>query len=178
MSASAWPLRIAILGTASSGKSTLAAALAQRHGTLWVPEYLREFVDTQGRVPVAADQYPIARTQVEREDAAAAHARALLFCDTTPLMTAVYSRHYFGGIDAQLAQLVEQHRYHRTLVMAPDIPWVADGLHRECEQVSRIVQDLLLEELARRAIPYTMVQGGLEQRLAQVDALLANVAAG
>lgn len=175
MNASAWPLRIAILGTASSGKSTLAAALAQRHGTLWVPEYLREFVDTHGRVPVAGDQYPIARTQVEREDAAAVRARAWLFCDTTPLMTAVYSRHYFGGIDAQLEQLVDRHRYHRTLVMAPDIPWVADGLHRECEQVSRIVQELLLEELDRRAIPYAMVQGSLEQRLAQVDAQLGDV---
>ena len=58
------PLRIAILGTASSGKTTLAAALAQRHHTLWVPEYLREFVDTAGRVPVAADQIHIARTQL------------------------------------------------------------------------------------------------------------------
>ncbi len=174
MSAPAWPLRIAILGTASSGKSTLAAALAQRHGTLWVPEYLREFVDTQARVPVAQDQYPIARTQLEREDAVAAHARALLFCDTTPLMTAVYSRHYFGAIDPQLEQLVAQHRYHRTLVTAPDIPWVADGLQRECEQVSRIVHGLLLEELARRAIPYVLVQGDLEQRIGQVEEVLRN----
>lgn len=173
MNASARPLRVAILGTASSGKSTLAAALARRHQTLWVPEYLREFVDTEGRVPVARDQFPIARTQLEREDAAAAQAHGWLFCDTTPLMTAVYSRHYFGGIDAQLERLVAQHGYHRTLVMAPDIPWQADGLHRECEQVSRIVQDLLLEELARRAIPYTTVRGSLDQRLTQVDALLA-----
>ena len=45
-------LKVAILGTESSGKSTLAAALAARHRTVWVPEYLREFVDTRGRVPV------------------------------------------------------------------------------------------------------------------------------
>ena len=49
-------VRVAILGAESSGKSTLAAALAERYGTVWVPEYLREFVETQGRVPVAADQ--------------------------------------------------------------------------------------------------------------------------
>jgi nicotinamide riboside kinase len=58
----ATPLRIAILG-ASSGKTTLAAALAQRYQTVWVPEYLREFVDVQGRVPRSADQFHIARTQ-------------------------------------------------------------------------------------------------------------------
>jgi nicotinamide riboside kinase len=65
-------LRIAILGAESSGKSTLAAALASHFDTVWVPEYLREFVETLGRVPREEDQYGIARTQVEREDAAAA----------------------------------------------------------------------------------------------------------
>ena len=56
------PSRVAIVGAASSGKSTLAEGLAVRHQTLWVPEYLREFVDTEGRVPVAADQFHIAST--------------------------------------------------------------------------------------------------------------------
>lgn len=175
MSAAAWPpLRVAILGTASSGKSTLAAALAGHYGTLWVPEYLREFVDTQGRVPRESDQFQIASTQVAREDAAAARARRFLFCDTTPLMTAVYSRHYFGGIDAGLARLADARHYDRTLVTAADIPWVADGLQRECEQVSRVVNALLLEELARRAIPYLLVHGSPEQRLSQVKQWLAD----
>jgi nicotinamide riboside kinase len=61
--------RIAILGAESTGKSTLAPALAARYGTLWVPEYLREFVETQQRVPFEDDQIDIARTQRAREDA-------------------------------------------------------------------------------------------------------------
>jgi NadR type nicotinamide-nucleotide adenylyltransferase len=169
-------LRIAILGTASSGKTTLAAALAARYGTLWVPEYLREFVDTERRVPVAADQIHIARTQRAHEDAAAARASHYLFCDTTPLMTAVYSRHYFGGIDAQLAMLADAHQrdYDLTLVTAADIPWVQDGLQRENQEVSVIINRLLLAELAARAIPYVPVSGSPAQRVAQVvDALSA-----
>ena len=62
-------LKVAILGTESSGKSTLAAALAARHRTVWVPEYLREFCDTRQSVPVSTDQFHIATTQVAREDA-------------------------------------------------------------------------------------------------------------
>jgi nicotinamide riboside kinase len=168
------PLRIAILGTASSGKTTLAAALAQRYGTVWVPEYLREFVDTEGRVPVAADQIHIARTQRAREDAAAPLAGKYLFCDTTPLMTAVYSRHYFGGIDSQLALLADAHPrdYAMTLVMAPDIPWVADGLQRENEEVSIIVNRLLLDELAAREIPYMLISGDPDQRISQAAGYL------
>ncbi len=170
------PLRVAILGSPSSGKSTLAAGLAARHGSLWVPEYLREFVDTRDRVPLAGDQFPIASEQCAREDAAAAVAQAMggkyLFCDTTPLMTAVYSRHYFGGIDAELAALVARRRYDITLVAAPDIPFVEDGLQRDCEDVGRMIHTLLLEELQARAMRYYLVQGSPQQRLAQVAQLL------
>ena len=165
-------LRVAILGAESSGKSTLAEALAARYGTVWVPEYLREFVDTRGRVPFESDQYPIARTQLEREDAAAARATRFLFCDTTPLMTALYSRQYWGRVDPQLARLDSRHDYALTLVTAPDSPWEPDGLQRESEEVRQQVHRMLLDTLAARAIPYILLEGELAQRMRQVEALL------
>lgn len=169
------PSRVAIVGAASSGKSTLAEGLAVRHQTLWVPEYLREFVDTEGRVPVAADQFHIASTQRAREDAAAPRAHRYLFCDTTPLMTAVYSRLYFGGIDARLAPLADAHArdYALTLVTAPDIPWVEDA-QRESAEVCAIIHRMLLDELAMRGIPYVLVSGDRGQRLAQVELHLSH----
>lgn len=171
-------LRVAILGAESSGKSTLAAALAERHGTVWVPEYLREFVETQGRVPVAEDQFFIASTQVARERVAMDAARGVLICDTTPLMTVLYSRHYFGGEDAQLAALAAGTQYDLTLVTAPDVPWVADGLQRESEAVRRLIYRQLLDELAARRIPHHILHGELEQRMEQamplLDQLLSN----
>lgn len=171
MSAAPAPLRVAILGAASSGKSTLAQALASRYQTLWVPEYLREFVDVQGRVPRADDQFHIASTQRAREDALAGEAHQYLFCDTTPLMTAIYSRHYFGEVDAPLAALAACHRqdYALTLVTAADIPWVADGLQRECEAVSITINRMLLDELALRGIPYLLIAGDPGERLSQVE---------
>jgi nicotinamide riboside kinase len=165
--------RVAILGAASSGKSTLAEALALRYRSLWVPEYLREFVDTEGRVPVAGDQFHIACKQREREDVAAPRAGQYLFCDTAPLMTAVYSRRYFGGIDAQLAPLADAHAgdYAFTLLTAPDIPWIDDA-QRESEEVCAIIHGMLLDELAARGIPYLLVSGDPEQRMAQVERYL------
>jgi nicotinamide riboside kinase len=118
------PLRVAILGAESSGKSTLAAGLAQRYRSAWVPEYLREFVDTMGRV------------------------LALLAGD--------HLRHY--GL---------------TLVTAADIPWMADGLQRESAAVTRIIDRMLLEELAARAIPYVLLEGDPAARMAQVERLLS-----
>jgi NadR type nicotinamide-nucleotide adenylyltransferase len=165
-------LRVAILGAESSGKSTLAAALASHYGTVWVPEYLREFVATMGRVPQEDDQYGIACIQQQREDAAAAHADRFLFCDTTPLMTAIYSRWYWGRVDAQLAQLARRYEYDFTIVTAPDSPWEADGLQRDSEVVRQGVHQLLLLMLAERGIPYQLVSGSLPQRMLQADRLL------
>jgi NadR type nicotinamide-nucleotide adenylyltransferase len=168
--------RIAILGAESSGKSTLAQALAGRYGTLWVPEYLREFVDTHGRVPHEDDQYAIALTQREREDAAAGGARRFLFCDTAPLMTAVYSRIYWNRVDAALALLAGAHDYALTLVAQPDCPWEPDGLQRDSDEVRQRVHRLLLATLEERGIPFVQVAGSLPQRLRQVEPLLDGVA--
>ncbi len=164
--------RIAILGAESSGKSTLAAALAAHYDTVWVPEYLREFVELEQRVPNEGDQFGIARTQLEREDGAAAQASRFLFCDTTPLMTALYSRWYWGRVDAQLALLERRHDYAFTLVTSPDSPWEADGLQRESPEVRQRVHEQVVEMLRERAIPYLLVEGSLQQRMLQAVALL------
>jgi NadR type nicotinamide-nucleotide adenylyltransferase len=165
-------MRVAIVGSASSGKTTLAQALAARYRDVWVPEYLREFVEARLCVPVEADQLHIARTQAAREDLAMARASRFLFCDTTPLMTAVYSRHYFGRIEPRLETLVASRRYDVTLACAPDIPWAPDGLCREPEDQSAPVNAILSEELAARGIAHVRIHGPLEQRLRQVEAVL------
>ena len=175
MSEASGPVRrVAILGAESTGKSTLAAALAQRCHSVWVPEYLREFVETEQRVPFEADQVRIARIQMAREHAAAAviGARGFLFCDTTPFMTAVYSGVSWGRVDPALAALDLHHDYAVTLVAAPDLPWVADGLQRESAAVRQLVHQELVDKLERRAIAYTLLTGSLEQRLAQAQAAL------
>ena len=166
--------RIALLGAESTGKSTLAQALAARYGTLWVPEYLREFVDVHARVPREDDQPGIARTQVAREDALArdTRTRRYLFCDTTPLMTAVYSRVYWGRVPDDLLALEAAHDYAFTLVAAPDLPWVPDGLQRESEAVRLRVHAQLVEVLDARGIPFTLLTGELAERVAQVEALI------
>jgi NadR type nicotinamide-nucleotide adenylyltransferase len=166
--------RIALLGAESTGKSTLAQALATRYGTLWVPEYLREFVEVNARVPHEDDQVGIARTQRAREEARArdARVRGFLFVDTTPLMTAGYSRIYWGRVPPDLLALEAAHDYAHTLVAAPDLPWVPDGLQRESEAVRQRVHAQLVAVLDERRIPFTLLTGELDARLRQVAAVI------
>jgi NadR type nicotinamide-nucleotide adenylyltransferase len=168
--------RIAIVGAESTGKSTLCAALAERHATVWVPEYLREFVDVHARVPHEDDQLGIAQTQRARERLLLPQARRFLFCDTSPLVTAVYSRIYWGRVPDALLALEAAHDYALTFVAGIDLPWVPDGLMRESEEVRRRVHEALLAVLDRHAIPFVLLTGDLAQRLAQVDAALGPLA--
>jgi NadR type nicotinamide-nucleotide adenylyltransferase len=166
--------RVALLGAESTGKSTLAQALAARYGTLWVPEYLREFVEVHARVPREDDQTGIARAQREREALLAGDARVkgFLFVDTTPLMTAVYSRIYWGRVPPELLALEAAHDYAFTLVAAPDLPWVPDGLQRESEEVRQRVHAQLLAVLDERRIPFTLLTGELDERVRRVEDLI------
>lgn len=165
--------RVAILGAESTGKSTLAAALAAHYGTVWVPETLRDFVEAQGRTPREGEQFSIAVAQVAREEQAIGQARSFLFCDTTPLMTALYSRFYFGRIDARLEELAARHAYDYTIVTMPDSPWVPDGLMRESPQVRQTVHEQLLYMLAARATPYLLVDGNVVERVRRISAYLS-----
>lgn len=175
-------LRIAILGAEATGKSTLAAALAAHYHTLWVPEYLREFVEITQRPPVAAEQLLIATTQLQREAESAkrvlenaaqgmeqgmVQTSSLLFCDTTPLMTAIYSEHYFVEADSALAKLAAAHDYAATIVTAPSMPWVADGMQRDSDAVRQKVHQTLLHKLQQAGIQYQLVDGSLQQRVLQ-----------
>ena len=89
-------LRIAIVGAESTGKTALARALAGRLAELtgrrctWVGEWLRHWCEREGRTPRPDEQAAIAEHQHRLIDAAAA-AHDLVVCDTTALMTAVYS---------------------------------------------------------------------------------------
>lgn len=164
--------RVAILGAESTGKSTLAAALAAHYGTLWVPEYLREFVEVQERTPKEHEQFFIANTQIRQESEALKKARSFLFCDTTPLITVLYSRFYFGRVDAPLEALAATHDYDFTIVTAPSNPWEPDGLMRESPQVRQLIHEQLLHMLDATHVTYLLVDGSLEERVAQVIAYL------
>lgn len=163
--------RVALLGGESSGKSTLAAALAELHGTLWVEEYGRElWVKRDGALDFE-DLLHIGQVQVIREEKAMARAQRFLFCDTTPLVTAFYSQALFGRVDPRLAELALR-RYDHSLLCAPDIPFVQDGW-REDAAFRQEQHDHYRDELLRSGQPFTLIEGSLDERIETALAALA-----
>lgn len=157
---------VCFLGAESTGKSTLAGALARRVGTTFVDEYGRTLWEQKSGRLEFDDLLAIARTHVAREDEQRTRAVRFLFVDTTPLTTLFYSLAMFGRADAELHALADR-RYDHVYLCMPDFPLVQDGT-RSDETFRREQHQWYLRELARRGVRWTPLEGPLEARVARV----------
>ena len=179
-------LCVAVLGAESTGKTTLAQALALKLAglssaatsastalrTAWVPEVLRQWCDQHGRTPQAHEQAAILAEQHARIDAAAL-THDVVVCDTTGLMTAVYSQVVFGDHSLHQQAMQLHSRMDLSLLMALDLPWVADGHQRDGPQVQLPVDHALRTLLLQGGQPFAVIGGSGPARLTQALAAVA-----
>jgi HTH-type transcriptional repressor of NAD biosynthesis genes len=165
--------RLVLLGAESSGKTTLSIALAEALGTAWVPEYGRTLHEQKNGQLVYEDLLYIGRRQLELEDEAAAQAHGWLVCDTNAATTALYSYYYFHRCDPALQRLAQvcRQRYAHTFVCMPTTPFEDDGW-RGPEALRQFQHGAILMQLDMLGIPYTLLDGSVEERVAQVRAVL------
>jgi nicotinamide riboside kinase len=169
-------LRIALLGAESTGKTTLAEALATHlrgggRAVAVVPEVLREWCRREGREPGPAECLPIAREQERRVDEAAGGAEVVI-ADTTALMVAIYGAMLFEGEPLLQFALARQRGYDLTLLTGLDLPWVADGLQRSGPAAQQAVDAQIRRLLAQAGVPYRVVYGSGPERLRHALAAL------
>lgn len=163
--------RVALLGGESSGKTTLAQALAAALQTEWVPEYGRERWEALRETLSADELVRVAERQVALEDAAvAATAAAWVVCDTTPLTTLQYCLADHGDAPPALRALAER-RYDFTVLCEPDFDFVQDGCRRD-DAWRRAQHDWTVARLAERGDRWITVRGPVAARLATVLAAL------
>ncbi|MGI4872434.1 MAG: AAA family ATPase [Janthinobacterium lividum] len=165
--------RLVLLGAESSGKTTLSTALAEALGTVWVPEYGRILHEQKHGALVYEDLLYIGRRQLELEDEAAPQARGWLICDTNAATTALYSYYYFHRCDPALQRLAQvcRQRYAHTFVCMPTVPFEDDGW-RGPEALRQFQHGTILMQLEMLGIPYTLLDGSVAERVAQVRAAL------
>ena len=165
--------RVSVFGPESTGKSTLAAALARAFDTIHVPELARAYLESRGGVLARRDMDVIGEGQIAVEDAAAGDANRVLVCDTDPLATVVWCEVLYGEAPAWLRERAAARRYALTLLCDVDLPWENDlvrylphdrpGFFARCEAALRAA--------GRR---YTIVRGIGDARTAAArDAVAA-----
>lgn len=170
------PRLVAVVGPEATGKSVLSAALAEALGTIWVPEYAREYLDGLDRPYVLADLTEIARGQNERVQAALSRARGWLIVDTNPLVEIVWAEYKYRERLPVLYHLWRALPYDLHLLTHPDLPWAFDPLREHPDPADRQrIFACYAQQLQCSGYPYAEVQGKGEARLASAMEALALV---
>lgn len=161
--------RVCLVGAESTGKTTLARALAERFDTVWVAEYGREYSE---RMLAENNAYRwrfedfalIARTQCEMENAAARVANKILICDTDAFATGIWCRRYLGERSPEVEAIVAAHR-RPDLYLLTDVntPFVQDGT-RDGEHIREWMHRTFIEELNEQSRPFIFLSGAYEER--------------
>lgn len=162
--------RIVIAGAESTGKTTLAEALAHHYRTVWVPEYGRFYWNGRRHLTDqrwAANEFThIARTHHEIADHIARNAaRGLVVLDTDALVTDVWRRRYLGDGDPELLSLAKETLPALYLVCAPDFDWIQDGT-RESETHRDAMHADTLGAIAALGVEQVALTGSHQERLA------------
>lgn len=173
---------VVFVGAESTGKSTLASMLAREHDAQFVPEIGRVIWEEKQGQLVAADYVEIAERHRAAEDAAVAIAGGDdVFVDTNALTTLLLGLR-FGQVTEPVPPALLRYalecrtRYLHHFVCADDIPYEEEPGVRENMAWRTQIQQLVLEDLDRRGIAYTILTGSLKQRAARVRATLAAIA--
>ena len=171
------PLRIAVYGPESTGKTELAAKLAAHFHAPLVSEYARELWDAQGALGLE-DMLPIAREQWRREDAAVAAGGPLVICDTDALTTMLWSDLLYGTCPDELRRGAEKRcrNYALYLLLDIDIPFAPDPQRcfpdpADREKCMRIWRGAL----ERRQLPFVLIRGDWAAREAAAIAAIQAV---
>lgn len=173
-------IKVILYGPESTGKTTLAERLAAHYKTLWVPEFMREYLEMKWKnkkqLVAKEDILTIAKGQLELEREASLKVDKLLICDTNLLELKVYSEYYYEGYCPEfIRNEATKNDTNFYLLTYIDIPWEPDILRdrpNAREEMFRIFET----ELKKHGFPYEILKGNEEERFNKaveiIDALL------
>jgi NadR type nicotinamide-nucleotide adenylyltransferase len=178
--------KIVIIGPESTGKSTLCEKLAAHYNTLWVPEYAREYLETNGTEYSYDDLLTIAKGQIELEDKVPGiryqehighspftihHSpltthHSLLFIDTDLYVIKVWAEFVFKKCHNWILNHIAERKYDLYLLCDVDLPWTEDPLREYPEKKTRKKIFLFYKELMiNQSTPWCIISGNYEERL-------------
>lgn len=153
-------IRITITGPESTGKSTLAEALATHFNALLIREYARDYL-TPGQPYTLADVVAIANRQHQTILQASGN---LQIIDTDGLTTYLWAKDKFAVERKDIFDQWHAHFPQHYLLCYPDIPWQADPLREDAKRLPHLFT-LYHTYIKRSGVSYTIIKGKSELRL-------------
>lgn len=163
--------RVVMVGAESTGKTTLAEAVAEAWETVWVPEYGRLFWESRQYLAdqtwTSADFDHIAATQTNWINELASQATTgVVIVDTDALATEVWRERYLGTETTVPSSTADLY-----VVCAPDFAWVQDGTRESADQ-RQAMHERTLDLVGRAGVDHVVVEGPRADRVKAVSAHL------
>lgn len=152
-------MKIAIVGPESTGKSTIAQAIARHFNTVCVPEFAREYCKNLHNEYTLQDEVNMYYGQIALEDTLIPLAHNnMLICDTTILTVKIWCDHLFGDTPQEVKNEIQQRPYDLFLLMDIDLPWEEDPLRDFPEQREHFME-VWKQELNQLNARYAIISG-------------------
>jgi HTH-type transcriptional repressor of NAD biosynthesis genes len=154
--------KIALVGSESTGKSTIAEKLATYFNTAFVPEVARDIV-AHTESCTFDDLNLIAEHHAKAIEETISKANKLLFIDTDINITKSYSRFLFGRELMPDPWIENMNHCDLYLFLETDCPYVQDGT-RLAEKERNRLSDFHKQQLELAGIEFILVTGNWEAR--------------
>lgn len=173
--------RIAVFGTESTGKTTLAQRLAAHFREPWSAEFVREFWELRDGKIEAGDLGTIALGQIANEDFALERARRAVFCDTELLTCVLWNDLLFPGRCPEWVRKEAEARateFSLYLLCDTDVAFAPDPQRCFPDEVGReMCRRLWREALESCGLPFVEIHGDWATREATAIAAVESVLA-
>lgn len=162
---------VVLTGVESTGKSTLAQALASRLRRPCVPEAARSYLELRGGRYDEGDLLAIAR----RQWAWAHWVKGPAVLDTDLWTLVLWAEDRFGRVDPWLRAAAASQGPRIYLLCEPNLPWVEDPLREHPSPEDRAaLHERYAAMLGDQSWPWVRVQSTGPDRLAAAEAALVD----
>jgi len=157
-------IKIVLTGAESTGKSTLAEALANHFHSIWIPEFARDYIEKLQEKYSYNDVEEIARKQIEIEKQIDTKS-PMVFFDTWLIITKVWFDFVYGKHPDWLHRAILNSNIDLFLLCDTDMPWEADAVRENGGENRLKLQEIYINELQNYKFEYRMVKGANGQRI-------------
>lgn len=165
-----------MIGSESTGKTSLAMDLSRHFNAPWAPEFARLYADAVGRDLTTEDVEIIARGSMSMHDEIETANPDMLILDTDLFSTVVYGKHYYGEVAGWIESEALKRRSDLYLLLDTDIPFQSDGQQRGPELRREELQVSFREVIKRHSLPFELISGNRSARMQRAISVTGRLA--
>ncbi len=166
--------KVAIVGTESCGKTTLAKKLAKFYNTEYVHEVGRDYCEKYSNFLTKEMFSQIATEHFLLQVKKAEVSNKVLFIDSEAIITQYYLEMYISEKNSPLIEeIIKLQDYDLVIFLEPDVKWVSDGFRFAGEESKRLKNNKKLKEMyIDRGIKFVSIKGDYNKRFIDVKRLV------